>query len=41
KKLKLPTSTIDNINNNDQEQINNLMNSILNHLDDTVISKLL
>ncbi|CAF1412778.1 unnamed protein product [Rotaria sordida] len=40
KKLKLPTSTIDNINNNDQEQINNLMNSILNHLDDTIISKL-
>ncbi|CAF4941260.1 unnamed protein product, partial [Rotaria sp. Silwood1] len=39
KKLKLPISTIDNLGNNDQEQINNLMNSILNHLDDPIISK--
>ncbi|CAF3183154.1 unnamed protein product [Rotaria sp. Silwood2] len=40
KKLKLSTPTTDNIDNNDQEQINNLMNSILNHLDDPIISKL-
>jgi hypothetical protein len=41
KKLKLPLSTIDHIESNDQEQINNLMNSILNHLDDPIIAKLL
>jgi histone-lysine N-methyltransferase SETD2 len=41
KKLKLPLTTIDNITNNDQEQINNLMNSMLNHLDDPIIAKLL
>jgi histone-lysine N-methyltransferase SETD2 len=43
KKLKLPLSTTDNIddNNTDQEQINQLMNSILDHLDNPIIAKLL
>jgi len=41
KKLKLPLSIKDNLENNDQEQIKNLMNSMLNHLDDPIISKLL
>jgi hypothetical protein len=40
-KLKLPCSTNDQIGNNDQEQVQNLMNSILNHLDDPIIAKLL
>ena len=39
-KIKLPSSATDNIGNNDQEQIHNLMNSMLNHLDDPIISKL-
>lgn len=39
-KLKLPSSTTDNLGD-DQQQIYNLMNSILNHLDDPIISKLL
>jgi len=39
-KLKLPCSTNDQIGNNDQEQVQNLMNSILNHLDDPIIGKL-
>jgi hypothetical protein len=37
KKLKLPLTTIET---NDQDQIENLMNSMLNHLDDPIISKL-
>lgn len=40
-KLKLPLIKNDNIENNDQEEINNLMNSMLNHLDDPIITKLL
>jgi histone-lysine N-methyltransferase SETD2 len=39
KKLNLSLTT-DNIENNDEEQINHLMNSILDHLDNPVIAKL-
>ncbi|CAF1219451.1 unnamed protein product [Adineta steineri] len=40
KKLKLPLSAMDNRENNDEEQIENLMNSMLNHLDNPIIAKL-
>ena len=41
KKLKLPLAITDNNNTNDHEQINNLMNSILDHLDNPITAKLL
>lgn len=40
-KLKLPLSTTEIIGTNDEEQINNLMNSILDHLNKPMIAKLL
>lgn len=40
-KLRLPPTTTQDIENTEQEQIQHLMNSMLNHLDNPIITKLL
>ncbi|CAF4605704.1 unnamed protein product, partial [Rotaria magnacalcarata] len=40
KKLQLPLQKTDDLGSNDQEPIGSLMNSMLNHLNDPIISKL-